>query len=54
MIQWLSGNLGTVVIAAALIAAVLAIIVHLVRKKSAGGCASCDKADCCHRKRTSI
>ena len=47
MLQWLTANLGTILISAVLLAVVILIVVYLLRKKKAGksscgaGCAHC-------------
>ncbi|MDR1805886.1 MAG: FeoB-associated Cys-rich membrane protein [Clostridium sp.] len=42
MLTFLSENLGTLAVGAALAALLLAVIISLVKKKKKGGCASCD------------
>ncbi len=57
MLAWISENLGTVIICAALAAAVAAIIAYMIRnhkkgKSSCGcGCGSCPMSGSCHQKK---
>ena len=46
MLQWLSANLGTILISAALLVVVILIIRYLLRQKKAGK-SSCG-GDCAH------
>lgn len=52
--QWILDNLSTIIITAALIAAVAAVIKHLVSQKKQGksscgcGCANCAMSGTCH------
>lgn len=54
MLQWLSANLGTILISAALFVVVILIIRYLLRQKKAGksscgaGCAHCAMHGQCH------
>lgn len=54
MLEWLTQNIGTIVICAGLLAVVAAIIRYLIRQKKQGktscgaGCAHCANAGCCH------
>ena len=55
MLQFLQNNLGTIVVAAVLIALVISVIVKYVKDKKAGksscscGCEGCPNAGNCHR-----
>ena len=55
MLQWISANLGTILICAALLAAVALILRSLLRQKKQGnsscgcGCAHCAMHGACHR-----
>ena len=55
MLQWLSANLGTILISAALLVVVILIIRYLLRQKKAGksscgaGCAHCAMHGSCHK-----
>ena len=54
MLQFLQNNLGTIVVAAVLIALITLVIVKFVKdkkagKSSCGGCAGCPNAGHCHR-----
>jgi cobalamin synthase len=44
-VEFISENLGTIVVAAALIVIVAAIVINIVRKQRAGGCTG-DCANC--------
>ncbi len=54
MLHWISANLGTIVIAGALLVVILLISIHLIRNKKSGksscgcGCAHCAMAGKCH------
>lgn len=54
MLQWISENLGTIMIAGALLVVILLISIHLIRNKKSGksscgcGCAHCAMAGQCH------
>ena len=54
MLQWLSANLGTILISIVLLAVVILIVVYLLRQKKAGknscgaGCAHCAMHGQCH------
>lgn len=54
MLAWIAGNIGTILILAALIASVTAITVGLLRDKKRGksscgcGCANCAMNGSCH------
>lgn len=56
MLQWLTANLGTILISAGLLAVVILIVVYLLRQKKAGksscgaGCAYCAMHGQCHGK----
>lgn len=56
MHTWITHNLGTLLIGLVLLAAVAAIVVHLVRKKKRGAsscscsCAGCPMQANCHKK----
>lgn len=56
MLQWLSANLGTILISIVLLAIVILIVVYLLRQKKAGknscgaGCAHCAMHGQCHGK----
>ena len=55
MVQWISENLGTILISIGLIAAVVAIIRSLIRNKKQGKsscgatCAHCSMSGSCHK-----
>ncbi len=57
MLPWLSQNIGTIIVCAALIAIVTAIIVNMVKKKkqgksmvcSCGNCKACPMSGSCHK-----
>ncbi len=57
MLNWITNNIGTIIISAVLIAIVAAIIVSMVRKKrqgksvvcSCGSCNGCAMSGSCHR-----
>lgn len=57
MWAWISGNIGTIVICAILIAVVVAIIASMIRNKKNGksscgcGCADCPMSGSCHPKK---
>ena len=57
MLQWLTANLGTILISAVLLAVVILIVVYLLRQKKAGksscgaGCPHCAMHGRCHGKR---
>ncbi len=57
MLAWLCENMATVIIAAALIAAVAGILVKMIRDKRQGksscgcGCSSCAMKGSCHKTR---
>ena len=57
MLQWLTANLGTILISAVLLAVVILIVVYLLRQKKAGKsscgavCAHCAMHGRCHGKR---
>lgn len=54
MLQWLSANIGTILIGGALLAVVLLIVRYLLRQRKAGksscgaGCAHCAMHGQCH------
>lgn len=54
MLQWLSANIGTILIGGVLLAAVLLIVRYLLRQRKAGksscgtGCAHCAMHGQCH------
>ena len=54
MLQWLSANIGTILIGGALLAVVLLIVRYLLRQRKAGksscgaGCAPCALHGQCH------
>ena len=54
MLQWLSANIGTILIGGALLAVVLLIVRYLLRQRKAGksscgaGCARCAMHGQCH------
>ena len=54
MLQWLSANIGTILIGGALLAVVLLIVWYLLRQRKAGksscgaGCAHCAMHGQCH------
>ncbi len=54
MLAWISANIGTLLICAALLAVVAAIVVGLVRDRKKGksscgcGCADCPMSGSCH------
>ena len=56
MLQWITDNLGTIIICAVLIGVVAAIIINMVWKKRSGkssccsGCAQCPMCHSCHKK----
>lgn len=55
MLTWLAENIGTIVIAAILLAVIVGIAVHLLRQKKQGkspcgcGCSTCPSCDQCHK-----
>ena len=55
MVQWISENLGTILISIGLIATVVAIIRSLIRNKKQGksscgaNCAHCSMSGSCHK-----
>lgn len=55
MLAWLSENLATVIICAALIAVIAAIVIRLILNKKKGrsscgrGCDNCPMGDSCHQ-----
>ena len=58
MLQWLSANIGTILIGGALLAVVLLIVRYLLRQRKAGksscgaGCAHCAMHGQCHSTHT--
>ncbi|MBO4928530.1 MAG: FeoB-associated Cys-rich membrane protein [Clostridiales bacterium] len=54
--EWMKENLGTIIISILLAAAVVLVIVKMIRDKKNGktgcgcGCSSCAMRDSCHRK----
>lgn len=57
MLAWISENIGTILICAALLAVVAAIVAGLVRDRKKGksscgcGCADCPMSGSCHPKK---
>ncbi|MCH5278628.1 MAG: FeoB-associated Cys-rich membrane protein [Christensenellaceae bacterium] len=56
MLEWLSENIGTIIVCAVLAAVLAAIIIHMVNNKRRGktscgcGCSNCAMSDSCHKK----
>ncbi|MBQ0012057.1 MAG: FeoB-associated Cys-rich membrane protein [Clostridiales bacterium] len=54
--RWIYDNLGTIVVSAILLVAVVLVIVKMLRDRkrgrSCGSCAGCAMADTCHKKKT--
>lgn len=58
MLQWITGNIWTIIICAVLIAIVTAIVISMVKKKkqgksvicNCGNCKSCPMSGSCHNK----
>jgi hypothetical protein len=56
MIAWIAENLGTIIVSAVLIAAIVAVSLRLVKDRKKGksscgcGCASCAMSGACHNK----
>lgn len=54
MLEWISENIGTIIICTVLVAAVAAIIISMVRNKKKGktscgcGCSECPMSGSCH------
>lgn len=54
MLEWISENIGTIIICTVLVAAVAAIIISMVRNKKKGktscgcGCSKCPMSGSCH------
>ncbi|MGN0986163.1 MAG: FeoB-associated Cys-rich membrane protein [Candidatus Enterenecus sp.] len=57
MLLWLQENLSTILVGLALLAAVAAVIVYMVRRKKQGkggcgcGCSGCAMSGSCHEKK---
>ena len=57
MFNWISANIGAIIICAVLLAVIAAIIVNLIRRKKqglsmtcdCGHCASCPMSGSCHK-----
>lgn len=57
MIEWISGNIATIIICAVLICAVTTAVVSIIRNKKkaksscGGGCSGCPMCGNCHTKK---
>ena len=57
MLSWISENIATIVLCAALIAVVAAIVANLIKNQKKGktscgcGCANCAMSNSCHAKK---
>ncbi len=57
MLEWLTYNIGSIVLTAALACGAAALIVHLVKQKKQGksscscGCKNCAMQGCCHKEK---